>query len=395
VRILFTFPGGTGHFLPTVPVARAAEAAGHGVAFACQAPMVATVEAAGFTAFDAGGASLLAAGVRQPLLRPDLQDQDRAARIARGVARDRERASAVLVLGHEWRPDVVVCDESDFGALVAAERLGLPYASVQPTASGSVVPAAAVVEQANDLRREHGLPADPGLEMLRRYLVLVPFPPSLRDPGLPLPATAHALRHVSPDSPLEDSAVPWLAGLSGRQTVYVTLGTIFNQESGDLFERIVAGLRELPVDVVATVGRALDPEVLGAQPPNVHVERYVPQAQLLPRCSLVVSHGGSGSVIGALAHGVPMVVLPIGADQPRNARRCEGLHVARVVEALEATPDRVREAASEVLADPTYRLNAERIRAEIAALPGPDHAVALLERLIANRQPLPSECAGG
>ncbi len=168
----------------------------------------------------------------------------------------------------------------------------------------------------------------------------------------------------------------------------MTLGTIFNQESGDLFERIVEGVRDLPVDVVATVGRALDPEVLGPQPPNVHVERYIPQAQLLPHCRLVVSHGGSGSVIGALAHGLPMVVIPIGADQPRNAQRCKDLHVARVLHALEATPDRVRAAASDVLADPTYRLSAERMRDEIAVLPGPDHAVTLLERLATERQPL-------
>jgi UDP:flavonoid glycosyltransferase YjiC (YdhE family) len=388
VRILFTFPGGTGHFLPMVPLARAAAAAGHVVAFACQAAMTATVEATGFPAFDAGGASLLAPGVRQPLLRPEAEDADRAARIARGAARDRERASAVLALGRDWQPDLLVCDESDFGVVVAAERLGLPYATVQSTAGGSVVPSAVVAEQANDLRGEHGLPADPGLEMLHRYLVLVPFPPSFREPGMPLPPTAHALRHVSAELPLDESALPWLAALSDRETVYVTLGTIFNQESGDLFERIVRGVRDLPVDVVATVGRELDPQALGPQPPHVHVERYIPQAQLLPRCSLVVSHGGSGSVVGALAHGLPMVVIPIGADQPRNARRCEHLGVARVVHAGEATPDLVREAASEVLADPSYRLNAERVSDEIAALPGPEHAVTLLERLATGREPL-------
>ena len=350
--------------------------------------MVATVEEEGFTAFDAGGASLLAPGVRRPLLLPDAREEDRAARIVKGAERDRERASAVLVLWDAWQPDIVVCDEADFGVVVAAERLGLPYATVQSTASGSVVPSGVVAEQANQLRVEHGLPPDPGLEMLRRYLVLVPFPLSLRDPGSLLPPTAHALRHVASDLPLDESAFPWLASVSDSELVYVTLGTIFNQESGDLFERIVGGVRDLPVEVVATVGRALDPEVLGPQPPNVHVERYIPQAQLLPHCRLVVSHGGSGSVIGALAHGLPMVVIPIGADQPRNAQRCSDLHVARVLHALEVTPDRVRAATSDVLADPTYRLSAERMRDEIAALPGPDHAVTLLERLATERQPL-------
>jgi len=77
-----------------------------------------------------------------------------------------------------------------------------------------------------------------------------------------------------------------------------------------------------------------------------------------------------------------MVVIPIGADQPRNAQRCKDLHVAHVLHALEATPERVRAAASDVLADASYRLNAELMRDEIAVLPGPDHAVTLLERLV-------------
>jgi MGT family glycosyltransferase len=163
--------------------------------------------------------------------------------------------------------------------------------------------------------------------------------------------------------------------------VYFTLGTIFNVESGDLFGRVLAGLRELPLNVVVTVGREVDPRELGPQPAHVHVERYVPQWSLLPHCRLVVSHGGSGSVVGALAHGLPMVLVPMGADQPLNAARCAELGVALALDPLQATPDSVREAAATVLADPRYRRNAERLRDEIAAMPPPDHAVALLEEL--------------
>ncbi|HSH81126.1 MAG TPA: nucleotide disphospho-sugar-binding domain-containing protein, partial [Herpetosiphonaceae bacterium] len=124
------------------------------------------------------------------------------------------------------------------------------------------------------------------------------------------------------------------------------------------------------------------------QPANVHIARYIPQSSLLPHCSLVVSHGGSGSVIGALAHGLPMVLIPMGADQPLNAARCADLGVARVLDAVTATPEAAREAAAAVLADPAYRRAAERLRDEIAVLPGPEHAVALLERLAAEKRPL-------
>ena len=83
-----------------------------------------------------------------------------------------------------------------------------------------------------------------------------------------------------------------------------------------------------------------------------------------------------------------MVVLPVNADQPRNARRCADLGVARVIAPDERTPAAIREATRAVLCDPSYRANAERLRDEISALPGPDPAVALLEQLARDRLPL-------
>jgi MGT family glycosyltransferase len=219
--------------------------------------------------------------------------------------------------------------------------------------------------------------------MLSRYLVLSPFPPSYRDPAFPLPATAHAFRPFTLDPARNDTAPPWVARLNGAPTVYFTLGTVFNIESGDLFARVLAGLRDLPINVIATVGREIDPEEFGPQPANIHIERYIAQSLILPHCSLVISHGGSGSVIGALAYGLPLVLIPMGADQPLNAARCADLGVACLLDALEATPETVREAVATVLADSTYRRAAERMRDEIAALSGPAHAVMLLERLAA------------
>jgi MGT family glycosyltransferase len=216
--------------------------------------------------------------------------------------------------------------------------------------------------------------------------VLSPFPPSFRDPSAALPATTHSFRPLTRDPAEEDAPPAWLAGLEGAPIVYFTLGTVFNLESGDLFQRVIAGLRELPVHLVVTVGRDLDPAELGPQPANVRIERYVPQASLLPRCALVVSHGGSGSVMGALAHGLPMVLVPLGADQPLNAARCTALGVARELDAAELTPEAVRAAAATMLADPAARRAAARLREEIAALPGPEHAVRLLEGLAARRR---------
>ena len=78
----------------------------------------------------------------------------------------------------------------------------------------------------------------------------------------------------------------------------------------------------------------------------------------------------------------------MGADQPQNAARCGVLGVAEVLDAVEATPETVREAVSTVLADPSYRLAAGRLREEIATLPDPAYAITLLERLAAGKRPV-------
>ena len=294
----------------------------------------------------------------------------------------RFQATRVLELSAEWRPDLIVCDEVDFGSMIAAERLGLPHATVLVIACGSFIRPDVVSEPLDALRAEHGLPPDPGLEMPSRHLVLSPFPPSFRDPAYPLPPNTLSIRPEAADPADADAAPAWLSHLSDKPTVYFTLGTVFNLESGDLFTRVLSGLRELPINVIVTVGRQIDPESFGPQPDNVHIERYIPQSALLPHCDLVVNHGGSGSVIGALAHGLPLVVIPMGADQSLNAGRCEQLGVGIALDAVQATPESVADAVAAVLLAPSYRTAAERIRDEIAGLLGTDAAVPLLERLV-------------
>ncbi len=157
-----------------------------------------------------------------------------------------------------------------------------------------------------------------------------------------------------------------------------------------MFEKILAGLRDEPVEAVVTVGRTQDPRQFGAQPPHVHLERYIPQSLLYPHCAAVVTHGGSGTLMGALAHGLPLVLLPLGADQPTNAQAAEAAGVARVLDPARMTPADVRDAVRAVLTQRDYRHNARRFRAEISALPEFDYGVRLLERLACTKTPFRS-----
>ncbi len=120
---------------------------------------------------------------------------------------------------------------------------------------------------------------------------------------------------------------------------------------------------------------------LGPQPAHVHVERFVPQAAVLPHVAAVVSHAGSGSVLGALTHGLPMVLLPMGADQPWNGDRCAALGVARVLDPVAATTTDIANALREVVTDPAYAAAAVAQRDALAALPGPEAAVAAIAAL--------------
>lgn len=154
------------------------------------------------------------------------------------------------------------------------------------------------------------------------------------------------------------------------------------------YDAIIAARREEPGTLVLTIGSEHDPSELGPQPPNVHVERYVPQSTVLPRAELVITHGGHNTVLASLDAGRPMVTIPLFADQPENAARCEILKVARVVPSSRLPSQELRDAVREVLRDESYRVNAMRLREEMEALPGLAHARALLERLAVERQPI-------
>jgi len=292
----------------------------------------------------------------------------------------------ILAFAATWAPDLIVRAEQEYGGCVAAEVLGVPHAAVGVNAIGDFIAHEHIAGPLAALRAIHGLPPDPDLLMPHRYLTLRPFPPRFQDPALPVAPTTHYLRPLLGDRSGPEGLPPWVATLPDQPVVYVGLGTIFNDAA--IFHAFLSGLGDEPLTVIVTVGRNQDPTDYGPQPENVHVERYVPLSLLFPHCDLAVTNGGSGTLTAALAHGLPVVVVPIGADQPVNAARCAALGLGRVLAADELTPEVAREAVCEVLRDPAYRAAAEAMRAEIAALPGSEHAVVLMERLGAEKQPI-------
>ncbi|QIQ07009.1 hypothetical protein HA039_19415 [Streptomyces liangshanensis] len=170
-----------------------------------------------------------------------------------------------------------------------------------------------------------------------------------------------------------------------EKTVYVTLGTGHGNLPGVL-ETMVRALHGERVNVVATVGTNGDPARFAGQPPYVRIERYVPQKRLLPYVDLVVCHAGAGTVLGAVAHGLPLVVAPLAADQYDIAAQVVRARVGLLADPGEAanagglSADAVRHAFRTVTGDEGFRERAAVVAGEIAAMPGPGEVV---DRLVA------------
>lgn len=385
MRLLFTFAGGRGHLDPLVPLAQAAQAAGHTVAFVGRPWMQNKVEKLGFACFNAGNDRGLTP-VERPLVAFNIDDERQV--VGKGFAGRiaRERAHDLVEIYREWQPDIVIWEEIDFGAMVAAEALGIKHACVLVIASGALVVPSLVAPHLDQLRIEYGLAPDPELKSLGRYLALVPFPKSFRDPAFPLPAKAFTFRNSLPQAAIGQAE--WASHTHQAPLVYLTLGTVFPLESGDLFQRMIEGLRELKIELLVTVGNEIDPSRFGPQPSNVQIEQFIPQNVILPYAQAIVSHAGSGSVMGAISHGLPMVLLPLGADQPLNAQRCQALGLAITLDALTVTPQQIANACQTILEETSYQRAAQKIQTEYINLAPPSAALIQIEQLTETGQKL-------
>jgi MGT family glycosyltransferase len=203
----------------------------------------------------------------------------------------------------------------------------------------------------------------------------------MREPDDSMPAQLGELRPEPDDRVGGDAgdAPAWLGATIDRPLVAVTLGTV-NGHRVDLLRSIVDGLATLDVEVV--VGLGADPSTLGPVPANVRVERYVPMSLLLPRSTVVVHHAGSGTTLAALAAGVPAAMVPIMADQPENAAATARAGAALVLDTTRLTADSVAAAVQQLLDTPAFTDRARAVAGEIAAMPGPDAVVEVIERLL-------------
>ena len=308
--------------------------------------------------------------------------------------------------------DVVAADMELFGALAAAEAAGVPSAALMhnvpwrptpglPPRGPGFLPAHGPLDRVRDdvgnmiIRAVWAREALPAHNKARGRLGLRPLRSPFEQYDVPdrvLILTSRAFdfaaRRLPPNvryvgTPFDDAGVPptmWEP--PGRRDdsgplVLVSLST--EQGQAAVMHRVLVAVASLRARVVVTLGPSLDASQFTA-PPNVTFETFVPHAVVLPHVTAMVTQCGLGTTMKALAHGVPLVCIPIVGDQPDNAARVVA-RGAGVRLGFDAPPEQIRAAIQQILDEPSFRDGARRLGAAIAAVDGARTAADELERL--------------
>lgn len=322
-------------------------------------------------------------------------------------------AEETLHAVRELSPDVLVVDLNMIGALLAGEAAGIPTAVLfhmpeylpgpgRPAAGPGFLPREDVIGRVRDglmtrllyaqleryvdvlnaTRRQLGLhPFNRGRDVLdafhRADLRLIQTCREFDFPITPPPANVRYVGPIldDPDWSGDEWASPWPPD-DARPLVVVSLSSTFqNQRSA--IQHAITALGGLDVRGLVTLGPAMASERFDL-PANVVSVSAAPHQKIFPHAAAVVTHAGHGTVMRALAHGLPLVCLPMGRDQNDNAARVVA-HGVGLRLRPSASPNRIRKAVSRVLEEVRFRAEAQRIGRIIADDAAADRAVAELE----------------
>jgi Erythromycin biosynthesis protein CIII-like, C-terminal domain/Erythromycin biosynthesis protein CIII-like, N-terminal domain len=345
VRVLFASTQGAGHFGPLVPFLEACLRQGH------------EVLVVGPPTLDSRGYPFRPGAVPpEEELRP----------VWDSVPRQPPAQGEVIVVGHifaglnvramlehvgaaieEWRPDLVLREPSEYASAIAAEIHGVPHARIATgltlVEEGALAFAAPALDDAR-----------PGVvQAIAESPYLTCWPGSADHGQIPAHRFSDPTADI-PGAPLPD----WWPG-DERPLVYVTFGSVSASfpPAAAAYPKALEATGGLDARVLLTTGAELE---LPPAPANVHVERWVAQADVLGSAAVVVGHGGSGTTLGALSAGLPLVVTPLFADQPFNAAR-----VAIVGAGVVSSLDGIRRSVERILAQGAFRIAALRIADEM------------------------------
>ena len=373
--------GGAGHLQPLVPFLDAARGRDHETLVIAPPALADLVEATGhpFRAGDEPPEAVVAPIREQLPVVPAgeaavLGNRELFGRLATGAMLP---AMDDVVTG--WEPDFVLRDPCEYASAVIAHREGVGTA--QAAIGLAEVEWVSINVAAPALEAHRSGLADE----LRASSYVTRFPASLD------PSPFRDTRRFRQPAPIPRRRLPdWWDG-SQAPLIYVSFGTVLGHMSiaAEVYRVAVRAVAGIDARVLLTIGRRFDASQLGPIPGNVHIESWVDQADVLTEAEVVVCHGGSGTTFGALAAGVPVVLVPLFADQFANSPKVaeagagvvldtdrDGDSRRRALSENDAT--RIAEAIETIRTHSSYRQQARRVAAEMAVEPTADTLLAEL-----------------
>jgi MGT family glycosyltransferase len=436
-RFLFTCWPFEGHYIGPLVIARALRERGHEVAIYSGGSIRGTIEGEGFAFFpfthidEEHVYEIVRLGSSQPN-RPLGAGRESLRTLRKWLDVIRPTVEDVRPIIEEWRPDVLMTDLSMWApTAILWEAVPIPVAGYQ-TLMGPLIPGpdappwglgmapprtrrqravASTISKLvyaagtgfrrglNELRRDYGLPPlDCTFNTLtgRLPLHLVGSLAELDYNRRDLPESVHYLGACIWRPPPDPETAAWLDAVPHeRPWVHVNESTL---HYGDplILRAAAQGLADMPVEVIMTAGRhrALDSLGLGELAPNMHLAEWLSHGELMPRCAVMVTAGGTSTILSSLQAGVPLVVVPTHWDKPDNAQRVVEAGVGVRLAPKDCTAEGLRTAVEQVLSEPSYRANARRTAELLARAPGPPRGAELLEELArANATPSPAGAA--
>jgi UDP:flavonoid glycosyltransferase YjiC (YdhE family) len=355
--ILFATWDGGGNVPPALGVAAELERRGHRVRFLGHAVQRDAIAAAGFgfTAYEKA--------------RPFASANPNPPEVVAQTFGDQAMGEDLLAHVDQHPADVVVIDCLLIGALRAAKDAGLRYVSLEHLFDGFLRTTWLATMGATDPVRV----LDPERCWDAAAMSLVASLAEL-DQVVTEPRPAN-LRYSGP-------VVTGSPRPGNEAAVLVSLSTYNFPGQTPAMQNILDALAPLDPRVIVTTGPAIDAEDLRV-PGNAEVHRFVPHTELMPQVSLVVGHGGHATTMQALAHDLPIAVMPMHPmlDQPMVGQAVEAAGAGRLL-SKEAGADQLRTVIAELIEDGPHRAAAARLGAAIRAARGAETAAALVEELI-------------
>ena len=364
MRVLFTTVPAFGHFNPIVPLAMAAVERGDEVLVATGADLCDWVSSCGLPVVEAGHC-----GTRSPA----------EEEVARGWGKLRvfhffttmtapPMIRDVLKLAVDWKPDLIIHDEGEYAAPLVAELLGIPCVTHSFAAPARPDDERAIFAELLEPIWSDYTASPPRLS---GDVYLDACPPAFQSDAIGSIPGVRPIRPIPFDGP-NVVAPEWVETLR-HPAAYLTLGTVAVFARVKVLQPMIEAVAHVVDSVVVTTGP--NPPDAFTVAESVVIEQYLQQSVILAGVDVVVSHGGAGTTLGAIEHGLPHVVVPQQTmSQLRNAEQITalgiGVHVPPGSDA-----GRLQAAVHHVLDDPTYADKAAAMRHALHALPTPEAAL--------------------